>query len=991
MNRFFPLVCSKLIRLACAALLAGTGLVARAQSSAEIARAEDAPHVAALAAEGVTLATGSTYSYTVDTPEDKGLLSTAPTVKDLLREIISKDGSVQTYRVTGKDGADKNDGELASGDRLVVTSADGKATKTYDLQLKPAALNGSLRLERSSVTVGTTREVTLFFTAGQRSPDATVRIDIPAGIDATMDNTTINVIGRGDVKLRDLPTQSIGRVGSKYSYSKVGEASIAKGPAGALVLTLSHLDLRPANGADIKLVIGGVKLAKPGVYLFAADYSTTQPTALSAASPAAAVLTAVTTISDFQRVLDRGPYRETPTSYTSISFKWTPSTAAPVQLMQSVDDGKTWTRANATIDAAKGTASITGLEADKFHAFRLQSGSDQNPSASNPVAFYSGKLDVKSVGAIGDGQADDTDKINAAIARLAGIGGGTLRFSDGTYNVRTVHLQSNVTLYVDKGATIQAIKGADAPEAAWFSDRKYRSGLSPTDAGPYADPENWLTKQDVGHHYFHNTMFFGERLDNVKIVGNGRITGNGNLVTGDNVMRNPPENRADKMFTLKLCTNLEIGGLRRNEDLWYDEQKDEPCYLTHDGAKISDIDNLLHLDRAGHFVLLATGTDGIDVHDTYIGKHATGSSRDIYDFMACNDVTATNIYCKVTSDDIVKPGSDCSLGFTRPAKHYRVRNIVGDTNCNLFQIGSETADDIMDLCVDNIYVLGGNKAGFSISTNDGAHIKDVYLNSGRTGPLHSRSKMLRTHTPFFISISNRGRILGATVAPFTFDEAGRQHKNELLVTNVNIGVVENIVLNGVDVSEIYAGSSFGGNKSRWTPYDGKQRKAAPIVAGYKLPDPEVVQGGLNFKLPNGEHTGYIRNITFNDIHFVAKGGNPASDANNQPAELGVGQYNASDLKVLPAYGLYVRHVKGITVNNCSFNYEKRDSTPAVMLDDVIGAKFHAIKLVKASDAAAPFKLKGARDVAIDGVTVYDDTWGNAPSELPAGPLAVEPK
>jgi hypothetical protein len=82
-----------------------------------------------------------------------------------------------------------------------------------------------------------------------------------------------------------------------------------------------------------------------------------------------------------------------------------------------------------------------------------------------------------------------------------------------------------------------------------------------------------------------------------------------------------------------------------------------------------------------------------------------------------------------------------------------VRNIIGDTNCNLFQIGSETADDIMDIHVDNIYVLGANKAGFSISTNDGGHIKDIHLNCGHTGTLHSRSKMLRTYAPFFISIS----------------------------------------------------------------------------------------------------------------------------------------------------------------------------------------------------------------------------------------------
>jgi polygalacturonase len=76
--------------------------------------------------------------------------------------------------------------------------------------------------------------------------------------------------------------------------------------------------------------------------------------------------------------------------------------------------------------------------------------------------------------------------------------------------MRTVHLKSNVYLYVDKGATIKAIKGADAPEATWFSDKKYRSGLSPTDTGPYADPENYMTKQDVGHHYSETQCSLGK-------------------------------------------------------------------------------------------------------------------------------------------------------------------------------------------------------------------------------------------------------------------------------------------------------------------------------------------------------------------------------------------------------------------------------------------------------------------------------------------------
>src|SRR5205085_4942912 len=164
------------------------------------------------------------------------------------------------------------------------------------------------------------------------------------------------------------------------------------------------------------------------------------------------------------------------------------------------------------------------------------------------------------------------------------------------------------------------------------------------------------------------------------------------------------------------------------------------------------------------------------------GKNSVSNARDIYDFMACNNVTVTNIFSKASSDDIVKPGSDCSLGFTRPAHKFRVRNIIGDTNCNLFQVGSETADDITDACVDNIYVLGANKAGFSISTNDGGHVKDIHINCVHTGKLHSRSKMFRTTTPFFISISNLGRILGATASRFKFDENGVKH-DELLVTN----------------------------------------------------------------------------------------------------------------------------------------------------------------------------------------------------------------
>jgi polygalacturonase len=831
-----------------------------------IGPAPGAPHIARINGDTVVVITGSTYSYAVDTPEGQGLVSTNPGVTKLITQLNAKNGGKQVYEVTDAKGVAKKEGAIVSGDRLVVTIKNNAAHKNYYLLLQEMALSGSLQVKREASN--TPGKITVYFTAGQRSPDATVRITTPAGFLSTMENTTVNVIGRGDVLLKDLAKQSIGRVGANYPYSKVGDVAITRSAKGGSVITFTHLDLRPANGPDLVLTINNVT-AKPGQYAFSGQYTTAAPAVLSS------VVT--NTITDLKQVSNTGK-----------------------------------------------------------------------------------KTNVRTFNIPGEDNQDVTDAINIAILALYQQGGGTLLFPKGTYPVRTIHLKSNVWLHLEEGAVIKALKGTDAPETTWFSDCQYRSGLSPTDDGPYTDPENYLTKQDVGHHYFHNAMFFAEREDNIKITGNGRITGDGNLVTGDKVMNNTPDNRGDKMFVFKLCTNIEIGGLKREEDLWYDSTKDEPYYITKSGGKDFNTSNMLQIDQAGHFVLLATGTDNLYVHDTYFGKYNTSHVRDIYDFMGCNNVTATNIYCKISSDDIIKPGSDCSLGFTRPASNYKVRNVIGDTNCNLFQIGSETADDIMDVHVDNIYVLGANKAGFSISTNDGGHIKDIHLNCGHTGPLHSRSLMYRATTPFFISISNRGRIIGASVGKYAFTDNGEKH-NELLVKNVNIGQVENIILNSIDVYEVYSGSSFSG-KMRWKAYDGTQKRSSPIVAGYQLPDAADVTGGLDFKLPNGQHTGYIQNIVFNDVHVLVKGGNPLSDTTQTPPELGVGQYNASNLKVQPSFGLWARHAKGLTVTNCSFNYEQPDGRYPVYLDDVLGAKFSNVKMEPGKDNPTQIKTKKSTDL-----------------------------
>ena len=96
--------------------------------------------------------------------------------------------------------------------------------------------------------------------------------------------------------------------------------------------------------------------------------------------------------------------------------------------------------------------------------------------ASAPVAIDSeakptharhtaGSLDVHAFGAKGDGKSIDTPSINRAIEAAAAAGGGTVYFPAGQYLCYSIHLESNVALFLDQGAVIVA---ADPPPELRF-------------------------------------------------------------------------------------------------------------------------------------------------------------------------------------------------------------------------------------------------------------------------------------------------------------------------------------------------------------------------------------------------------------------------------------------------------------------------------------------------------------------------------------------
>jgi polygalacturonase len=62
---------------------------------------------------------------------------------------------------------------------------------------------------------------------------------------------------------------------------------------------------------------------------------------------------------------------------------------------------------------------------------------------------------VRDYGAAGDGNAKDTEAIRKAIDAAAKASGGTVYFPAGQYLSGSIHLQSNITLYLDAGAVLK--------------------------------------------------------------------------------------------------------------------------------------------------------------------------------------------------------------------------------------------------------------------------------------------------------------------------------------------------------------------------------------------------------------------------------------------------------------------------------------------------------------------------------------------------------
>ncbi len=568
-----------------------------------------------------------------------------------------------------------------------------------------------------------------------------------------------------------------------------------------------------------------------------------------------------------------------------------------------------------------------------------------------------------------DENREDTFIINETLRHLSDEGGGTLVFSGGTFRSRTIELQSNVTLYIDASAVLKACPGEYMLE-----------DLTDPSTGELYE---WATKQDAGHTWFCPSLFHGEDLQHVKIIGSGIIDGADVITKYDSIYQDlalqPMNNRSflpvdsparvqmannslpspdsrgrtcNKMFALRRCTDVEIGGISPGKDLWYEGgisgERGKVVYLEKDGSPDHEsIGNMLHITDTGHFAILGSGLDELYIHDLYMDN--APNMRDAFNLMSCRDVVVCNIYIEGMSDDVIKFASDCSLGAPRAGGNFIVRNIVGNTDCSLLVAGEESYADIQNLCIDNVFNLGSNKSGFMISSGNGAAIRNVHLNCGGSvgkcslGTDHGklsigyvpssvhpfRSMFTHTRTPFYFNVN--------VPSDVTLDDLPR--------------TVENVYISKVTCKKVYAGSTAKASQVTHFPeYTGQAATTAMIQGSLPSDSPRHAQD---------PSYGRIRNVVFEDIDLTVIGGHPESERLNVvPASvrsIGLRQADTPDGgSVLPSYGFYMRRADGVHFRNCSISTETYDGRLPFHADDCTDVTYENITVLN----PAPSEVKG---------------------------------
>ncbi|HWA86360.1 MAG TPA: glycosyl hydrolase family 28-related protein [Opitutus sp.] len=526
-----------------------------------------------------------------------------------------------------------------------------------------------------------------------------------------------------------------------------------------------------------------------------------------------------------------------------------------------------------------------------------------------PLAGLAADFNVRDYGATGDGHVIDSPAIDHAIDAAAAAGGGTVVIPAGEYLCYSIHLRSHVALYLGIGATILA---ADPPpEGA---------------PGGYDAPEPnaWEFYEDFGHAHWHNSLIWGENLEDISITGPGRIFGRGlsrgwhgtriAAAPGETTDTTPPDAELDARSPLKPGP---FGYPAGHDTL--------AAGVGNKAIALKNCRNVIFRDftifHGGHFAILATGVDNWTCDNLKID-----TNRDGIDFDCCQNVHVSNCTVNSPFDDGICPKSSYALGYPRMTENITI------TNCQVSGFAEGTLlDGSRKLRADRHVGVGRIKCG----------------------------------------TESNGGFRNITISNCVFD-----HCLGLALESVDGAQMEDIAISNLTMRDI-------GNAPIFIRLGGRRRGPdhPPIGTARRIKIDNVIahavapSGGI-FIAGSPGHA--IEDVTLSNIFIDYAGGGTKAQAARKVPEMGGGYPEPDRWGALSSSALFARHAKNLNLHDVEFRFASPDLRPALVLDDVAGV---------AIDHLAVPRTAGTPAVRLHNVTAFDavNSRGLPDTHLP-GPI-----
>ena len=477
--------------------------------------------------------------------------------------------------------------------------------------------------------------------------------------------------------------------------------------------------------------------------------------------------------------------------------------------------------------------------------------------ASGVTAFAQPAVyNVKDYGAKADGRSLDTKAIDKAITAASAAGGGTIFFPAGDYLSVTIHLKSNVGLYLDHGATIIA--------------------ATPTEGVQYDSPEKSINSiyQDYGHSYFHNSLIVGENLHDISITGPGRIWGKGLL--RQEAKSDQRDGYGNKTIALKLCRNVILKDFTVAHGGWF-------CFL------LTGVDNLT-MDN----LKMDTNRDGIDL-------------------ISSKNVHITNCSVNSPNDDGIVLKSDFALNYPRSLENvtisdctvsgYKEGSFLDGTYIKdrkaptgRIKIGTESNGGFKNIAITNCTF--DYCRGLALETVDGAALEDITISNITMRDI--------CNAPLFIRLGARMR--GPKDFPYS-------QLHRVLISNIiayNVTSDQGAIISGIpghDIEDLTLSNiniyfKGGGTKSQ------AANQVPAEIKSYPEPERFGITPSYGFFIRN------VKGLRMNDIsvHFLKDDLRPAFVLDSVEAA-SLYNINAQKVKDPSVFTFALRSVKDFSLGN----------------------------------------------------------------------------